>query len=162
MLSLINDLFNIYPENGSFVLPNGPVESAPQSMNAQTEEVPNSVGLYFIYSPSLAVPNGNALNCILNGNEYALIYIGKAGMNNQGEIGTQGIRGRLRNVGANDIRRSVIWRQLMTAEGWDHLLFRWVVTRRQDEVLFDNCFRLEKSFYKLWEAIPIWKPLLND
>ncbi len=156
----------MYPVNGYFIFNSGPIINARANFQAATINVPaDHPGLYFIYAPYTAIiPNANYLNQRFNGQLYILIYIGKAGMGQNGfNHGGQMLYGRINNVGTGNRSRSQIWTDFMNENGLPHLLFRWAVTSRQlNPPMYDNCFFLEQAFCKIWQAIPELKPALNN
>ncbi len=77
--------------------------------------VPNQYGVYIIYS--------------VENNHEDIIYIGKAGtMTSNGAFKSQGIKNRLKAVGANNIARSIYFQEVIQEFGFDKLKFVWIVT----------------------------------
>ena len=58
-----------------------------------------------------------------------IIYIGKAGsMTTNGTLKSQGIKGRLKNVGTKNVSRNIIFQQVIKENNYDKLEFIWIVT----------------------------------
>lgn len=58
-----------------------------------------------------------------------IIYVGKAGsMNTDGTMKSQGIRGRLKNVGTDNISRNIIFQQVIQENNYDMLEILWIIT----------------------------------
>ena len=163
--AMINDILAMYPVIGHFTFPVGPIATAPAVMQIATAAVPNDQpGVFFIYAPyAQAIQHADFLSQRINGLNYTLVYIGKAGMDKAGfNAGGQMLKGRINNVGADNRRRSQIWTDFMVAKALPHLLFTWVVTSKQlNPSIYDNCFFLEAGFYNIWKAIPEFRPKLN-
>jgi hypothetical protein len=162
VIPLINALIAHYPNNGIFNFNYGPMGTAHRRLKAASSNVPNTVGLYFIYAPNPWL-NNPGLTENIAGVAHCLVYVGKAGMNQNGIITIhQGIQGRMLNVGAGNIRRSAIWTQEMINHGVGYLCFKWIETTNSAMVCgYDNSFWIEKAFYNLWKANPSLKPALN-
>ena len=162
--NLVQALIAFYPINGYFKFDIGPIETAPARLNAASYLVPNTPGLYFIYGPNPGIwQNSQRLTEGINGENYCLINVGKAGMDLNGQDNTQGIHGRINNVGKvgnGYIKRSKIWTKQMLEKGVNNFLFKWVQTGPIGGP-FNNCAIIENSFYELWRAIPEIKPEQN-
>lgn len=58
------------------------------------------------------------VHCAINGDDYELIYFGKAGgITKKGKVTNQGLNGRINNVvGAKSIKRAIYWNTQMLAK----------------------------------------------
>lgn len=83
--------------------------------------VPNSYGVYIIYS--------------IENNKENIIYIGKSGtMQNNGTFKTQGIAGRLKAVGSNNIPRNIYFQDILEKYNFKKLKFLWIVTVNNSDI----------------------------
>lgn len=156
MIQIVNAILERYHEiSGSFFYHNGPAHNIHARFVEASVGVLNSPGLYFIYCPTVdTVINTNYINEVVNGIFYTLIYIGKAGMDLHGNLNLlQGIQKRLRNVGENNIRRSILWTNFMNHHNVDNLMFKWCETRANQlqhaNPMYDNCAIIESELNQL-------------
>ena len=115
-----NNLLFIYTKkynNGTFYLnKNEHISHALNSYN-----VPNKYGVYLIYS--------------VKDNIEKIIYIGKSGtLQNDGTFKTQGIAGRLKAVGKNNIPRNIYFQDIIKEYDFDKLKFLWIVTVEENVI----------------------------
>jgi len=106
--------------------------------------VPNQYGVYIIYS--------------VRGNQEDIVYIGKAGtMTNDGTFKSQGIKNRLKAVGANNISRGIYFQNIIEEFSFDKLKFVWIITFDEHikEIPGYSEIRLIQSYYNHHNKLPL-------
>lgn len=121
---MIETINNIIGSNGNIFFEfwsntNNPV----RHLKEQTLSVPNNPGLYLVFrrnTSSLLQSTFPHLNYLIDGEDYELLYFGKAGgLTRTGKVIKQGLQGRINNVISDsnrqlkDIRRADYWSLIM-------------------------------------------------
>lgn len=155
---IVLNIYNRSENKGHFIFNIDQNIGAIKSLFAQSSNVPNCAGLYFVFCENQQNENPHLFE-IFN-KKYSLIYFGKAGQNKDGSFVKQGLNGRLNNVisdsnrNLKDVKRAKYWEIILDELKKDQLLVIWIET-------IGNCVLDEESIYDVLKAENIVYPLLN-
>jgi hypothetical protein len=161
MVQLINEIIELRGTN-SFEFTNK-TSNHICHLNEQTIEVPNTSGLYLVFRKQISDDSESTFShliYLIEGENYELIYFGKAGgLTKEGKAIKQGLRGRINNVitdsirGLKDIKRANYWNIIMKEFNIDQLRILYSeVSNPQD---------FENIIYKFLDNHNLKYPILN-
>lgn len=108
-------------------------ENQIKNLQNTTKYIPNTDGLYLVFSEKKSEIVSEHLLYTINDKEYILCYFGKAGgTTKQGKILSQGLNGRINNVVSDrylklkDIKRAKYWNIIMQSNGIDKFYVRCI------------------------------------
>ncbi|MEI8085106.1 MAG: hypothetical protein WCG93_02700 [Paludibacter sp.] len=146
-MNVINELLHESDDNLSFYFHQSEDYQTKNLQNA-TRYIPNSAGLYLVFSEKTTLGDHSHLTYTINNKEYELCYFGKAGgTTKQGKLLAQGLNGRINNVVSDrslnlkDIKRAKYWNIIMQNHDIDKFYVRCIQIvepqNNEDEIYFE-------------------------
>lgn len=126
-------------------------------LKEQTAIVPNTPGVYLVFrkiTNGEDITNFSYLNYIIEGEDYELLYFGKAGgLTKNGKVIVQGLNSRINNVVSDSIKRAKYWDMIMNEFNFQE--FKVIFSEQPNPQLIENII------YNFLDSNNLKYPLMN-